>query len=119
MRTIASGRRAGLAVVLTCAAVLAMGAATGCAAPASSQPGMLSASIGGNAVALLKTAHTTFGTVLTNGAGYTLYWFSKDTPTTSGCDVACLDNWPPVTGTPRLAAGVRLPGELGTMVRSG
>lgn len=73
--------------------------------------------MGGNAVALLKTARTALGTVLTNGAGYTLYWFTKDAPTASACGDVCVSNWPPDTGTPRLAAGIRLSGTLGTIIR--
>jgi predicted lipoprotein with Yx(FWY)xxD motif len=49
---------------------------------------------------------------------HTLYWFSKDTAMSSACDDACMSNWPPVTGTPRPAAGVSLPGTLGTIIRS-
>jgi predicted lipoprotein with Yx(FWY)xxD motif len=114
MGTSAAGRRAWLGAVLVCAVMLA----PACASPSSSQPpGVLSASMGGNAVTLLKTARTALGTVLTNGAGYTLYWFTEDTPTSSGCGDICVTNWPPVTGAPRLAGGIRLPGTLGTIVR--
>ena len=107
--------RAGLAAVLAAAAALA----TACASSGSAQPpGILSATPGGNTVALLETARTPFGTILTNGTGYTLYWFSADTATTSACGDVCASNWPPVTGTPRPAAGLRLPGTLGTIIRS-
>jgi predicted lipoprotein with Yx(FWY)xxD motif len=113
MRTSVVIRRAGLAA----AALLACAGLAACSSSSSSAPGMLSASMGGNAVALLKTAHTALGTLLTNGAGYTLYWFSKDTPTASACGADCVSNWPPVTGRPRLTPGVRIPGALGTITR--
>jgi predicted lipoprotein with Yx(FWY)xxD motif len=101
------------------AAVAVAALATACASaqPPTSQPGILSASPGGNTVALLKTARTSFGTILTNATGYTLYWFTKDTATTSACGDVCASNWPPVTGTPRLATGARLHGTLGTLIR--
>jgi predicted lipoprotein with Yx(FWY)xxD motif len=109
-------RRAGLAVVLACAAALS----PACESAGSPQPpGILSANPGGNTVVLLQTARTAFGAILTSGTGYTLYWFSKDTATASACGDVCASNWPPVTGTPRPAAGVSLPGKLGTISRSG
>ena len=63
----------------------------------------------------LKT--TTIGgvTVLTNAAGFTLYSFAPDTPTTSHCNGTCAQNWPPVTG-PATASGVT--GTFGTIKRS-
>lgn len=100
------------------AALAAAALAAACGSPASSSPGILSASPDGGIVALLKTARTSFGTLLTNGTGYTLYWFTKDTATTSACGGVCASNWPPVTGTPRLAAGTRLHGALAAITRS-
>ena len=97
-------------------AVAALTAACGSPGPLST-PGILSASPGGNTVAFLQTSRTSFGTILTNATGYTLYWFTKDTATTSACGDMCASNWPPVTGTPRRAAGVRLRGTLGTIIR--
>ena len=85
----------------------------------SSQPHMLSASIGGNAVTYLKPVKTRgSGTVVANGTGYTLYWFSKDVPTWSYCTDTCVPQWPPVTGTPKVAPGAALPGQLGTIRRA-
>ena len=81
---------------------------------------MLSASIGGNAVTLLQPVKTRgSGTVVANGTGYTLYWFSKDTARPP----------PPVTHLRRavaagdrrakVAAGGTLAGRLGTIRRPG
>jgi len=61
---------------------------------------------------------TTKGMVLTNSAGLTLYWFVIDTPTKSNCNGACAAFWPPAKGTATAAAGVSLPGQLGTITRS-
>jgi predicted lipoprotein with Yx(FWY)xxD motif len=81
---------------------------------------MLSASMGGNAVAFLKPVTTrASGTVVANGTGYTLYWFSKDTATYTACDDRCVPQWPPVTGAPRDAPGDTLAGRFGTVRRPG
>jgi predicted lipoprotein with Yx(FWY)xxD motif len=69
--------------------------------------------------ATLKTEHTSLGTVLANGHGFTVYWFAADHGTKSACTSACAAVWPPVTGTPQAAAGVSLPGKLGTITRAG
>ena len=68
---------------------------------------------------VLKTGNTSLGTVLVDGSGYTVYWFAKDHGTTSACTGACASAWPLVTGTPRSASGVSLPGTLSTISRSG
>jgi predicted lipoprotein with Yx(FWY)xxD motif len=94
-------------------------ACAGTAHPSGSS-GVLSGTIGGNAVALLKTLRTpTSGTVVSSGTGYTLYWFSRDSARSSACDTLCIAQWPPVTGAPRPASGVTLPGTLGTITREG
>jgi predicted lipoprotein with Yx(FWY)xxD motif len=69
--------------------------------------------------ATLKTEHTSLGTVLANGHGFTVYWFAADHGTKSACTGACAAVWPPVTGTPQAATGVSLPGKLGTITRAG
>ena len=68
-------------------------------------------------VAVLKTDTTTLGTVLTNAQGFTIYWFAKDTSTSSSCTGACAAAWPPVIGMPQAAAGVKLTGKLGEIRR--
>jgi predicted lipoprotein with Yx(FWY)xxD motif len=56
--------------------------------------------------------------VLTDSAGFVLYWFALDTPTASNCNGSCATYWPPVIGTPSLASGVSLSGKLGTIKRA-
>ena len=90
------------------------GSAATPAAAASSQSGQSSSAT----TAMLKTAKTSLGTVLTDSKGFTLYWFAIDTPTSSKCTGSCTTFWPPVIGTPKAAAGVTLPGKLGTITRS-
>jgi predicted lipoprotein with Yx(FWY)xxD motif len=110
--------KAGRAAVLAVPAAAALLAAA-CASSSSSAPSLLSGSIGGNATTFVEPHKTvTSGTVVANGTGYTLYWFSKDTPTYTACDDVCVPQWPPATGTPKLAAGTTLPGTLGTLRRS-
>jgi predicted lipoprotein with Yx(FWY)xxD motif len=64
----------------------------------------------------LKTEQISGVTVLTNGNGFTLYWFAPDTSTTSACNGTCAAYWPPVTGTPTAGPGVT--GRLGTIRRA-
>jgi predicted lipoprotein with Yx(FWY)xxD motif len=56
--------------------------------------------------------------VLTDSAGFVLYWFALDTSSASNCNGSCATYWPPVLGTPSLASGVSLTGKLGTIKRS-
>jgi len=69
--------------------------------------------------AQLKTARISLGTVLTTVGGFTLYYYTKDTSTTSACNAACATAWPPLAGAPRAASGVTLTGKFGTIMRSG
>ena len=100
---------AGLAATLmiaACGSSTSSGSTSGAAAPASSAAASSSA---------LKTAKIGGATVLTNGKGFTLYWFAPDTSTTSKCNGSCATYWPPVKG-PVTASGVT--GKLGTIKRS-
>jgi predicted lipoprotein with Yx(FWY)xxD motif len=54
--------------------------------------------------------------VVTNSAGFTLYWFAPDTSTTSKCTGSCATYWPPVKGPATAMSGVT--GKLGTITRS-
>jgi predicted lipoprotein with Yx(FWY)xxD motif len=105
---------AGLAAALVIAACggssgsASSGGAASSAAPASSAP-----AAGGSA---LKTAKIDGATVVTNGKGFTLYWFVPDTAATSKCNGSCATFWPPVTGPATAGAGVT--GKLATITRS-
>ncbi|MGD0604918.1 MAG: hypothetical protein ABSA53_15110 [Streptosporangiaceae bacterium] len=54
--------------------------------------------------------------VLTNAAGFTLYWFVPDTSTASKCTGSCATYWPPVKGPATAMSGVT--GKLSTITRS-
>ena len=66
----------------------------------------------------IKTTTIDGRTVLTDSAGFVLYWFAPDTPTTSKCTGNCATFWPPLIGTPSLGSGVTLAGQLGTIKRA-
>jgi predicted lipoprotein with Yx(FWY)xxD motif len=106
--------------------LIALLAACGSKSPGSSSAGggsspsaaSSSSQSSSSATAMLKSAKTSLGTVLTDSKGMTLYWFAIDTPTSSKCSGSCTTYWPPVIGTPQAASGVTLPGKLGTITRS-
>jgi len=98
------------------AAAAATALVVGCSSSGTSPGGSSSGGSGQAAGAgSLKTAMIGGATVLTNGKGFTLYSFGPDTPTTSNCNGACAQNWPPVKG-PVTAPGVK--GTFGTIKRS-
>jgi predicted lipoprotein with Yx(FWY)xxD motif len=70
---------------------------------------------------VLKAETTRAGMVLASGSGLTLYYFSADKPGsgTSVCTGGCAAAWPPLAAPVKAPAGVRLPGPLGMITRSG
>jgi predicted lipoprotein with Yx(FWY)xxD motif len=60
----------------------------------------------GSTTLALKMATTSLGPVLVDGAGRTLYVFTKDEKNKSNCTAACLNAWPPLYGAPTAGAGV-------------
>ena len=102
---------AGLAATLliaACGSSTSSGSNTSsAAAPASS------AAVSGSA---LKTTTIGGAAVLTNGKGFTLYWFAPDTSAKSNCNGSCATYWPPVKGPVTVGAGVT--GKLATIKRS-
>ena len=58
------------------------------------------------------------GPVLADAKGLTLYWYAKDTRMSSACTGSCATAWPPLTGKPEAAMGVRLVGKFGTITRA-
>ena len=88
-------------------------------APSASAPApSATASAAAAAAVELKTESTKLGTVLADKKGKTVYWFAKDTSTTSACTGACATAWPPVLGMPQAASGSSLTGKFGTIRRS-
>ncbi len=66
----------------------------------------------------IRTATANGRVVLIDSAGFTLYWYTPDTATSSACTGACATAWPPLLGTPSFASGVSLTGKLGTIKRA-
>jgi predicted lipoprotein with Yx(FWY)xxD motif len=98
------------------AAVLAIAACGSSASSSSSPPaaGASSPAASSSGTTLMST--TINGThVLTNSAGFTLYWFVPDTSTASKCTGSCVTYWPPVKGPATAGSGVT--GTLGTITR--
>jgi len=56
--------------------------------------------------------------VVSNSAGFTVYWFAIDTPKKSNCNGACVSFWPPVPASAQLANMSSLPGKLGSIKRA-
>ena len=111
------GKRWLVPVSLAAAALIA----TGCGSSTTSTPNTSGTGTGSNASAgtsasTLKTAKIGGATVLTNGKGFTLYWFVPDTSTTSNCNGQCAQFWPPLKGPATKGAGVT--GTLATIMRS-
>jgi len=98
------------------AAVLAI-AACGSSASSSSSPPAAGASspAASSSGSMLRSTTINGTTVLTNSAGFTLYWFVPDTSTTSKCTGSCATFWPPVKGPAPTGSGVT--GTLGTITR--
>ena len=75
------------------------GGPTTSGAPATTTPGVT-----------LSTESSPVGPILATGSGHTLYDFSLDTSTTSGCTSStCTFVWPPLTvaGTPTIGPGLK------------
>jgi predicted lipoprotein with Yx(FWY)xxD motif len=108
-------------LLIAASLAVAVLAVTACASSSSSSstPAPSSTPAAGAASAssgtTLKT--TTIGgtQVLTNSAGFTLYWFAPDTSTTSKCTGSCSTYWPPVKGPASAGSGVT--GTLGVITR--
>ena len=96
------------------AAAFVIAACSSPSSPASSGGAASSAPAAGSSA--LKTAKIGGATVVTNGKGFTLYWFVPDTATTSKCNGSCATFWPPVKGPATAGAGVT--GKLATIKRA-
>lgn len=130
-------RLAGLAAAAGCALLL-----SACGAPAATVPAAgttttsttttsapmapttmapTSASASGSmadaATLALKMADTSLGSILVDGKGMTLYLYTKDSPSKSVCEDACLAAWPPLIGVPTVGSGVD-DSKLGSFQRS-
>ncbi len=56
--------------------------------------------------------------VVTNSAGFTVYWFALDTPKKSNCNGTCVAFWPAVPASAHLTNMSSLTGTFGSITRS-
>jgi predicted lipoprotein with Yx(FWY)xxD motif len=96
--------------------VAASAISTSAPAGASTHAGLATASASASSGTTLKTTKIHGVTVLTNAKGFTVYSFAPDNSTTSKCNGACAQAWPPVQGPAKAGPGVT--GKLATLKRS-
>ena len=106
---------------LVLAALAALAAALAACGGASAYGGSTNAVAGASVArkgAVVKLRKTTFGKVLVDARGRTLYLYTPDTKNTSACYGQCASFWPPLlsSGKPRAARGLKA-SLLGTTVR--
>jgi predicted lipoprotein with Yx(FWY)xxD motif len=77
-------------------------------APAGGGGTSTSAGGGGGAATVKTMEDPSYGTILTDGSGNTLYLFEQDQGTTTSCTTGCSSTWPALTatGTPTSGDGV-------------
>jgi predicted lipoprotein with Yx(FWY)xxD motif len=108
-----------LAACGSSAATNTSSSATKSASAMSSPSSSPSSGMASSGEATLEKVKTSIGPVLADAKGLTLYWYSKDTAMTSTCTGGCATAWPPLTGKPTGAMGVRFAGKFGTVSRAG
>jgi predicted lipoprotein with Yx(FWY)xxD motif len=65
------------------------------------------------------TTATSKSKVVTDAAGFTVYWFAIDTPKKSNCnDSTCVSFWPPLPASAKLTNMSSLPGTFGKITRA-
>jgi len=86
-----------LAVAAAAVAVAACGSSGGRAGLYGLGPSAPAAGASPEGSNALTLRHTTLGTILATGKGFTVYAFEADRGATSACTGACAAAWPPVT----------------------
>ncbi|RDV12166.1 hypothetical protein DXK94_02235 [Arthrobacter sp. RT-1] len=91
--------------------------ATSATAPAASVSPPSATSTTASAGVDLKTASTSAGTIVVDGKGMSVYFFTKDMKDsgTSACTDACLVAWPPVFASSETPSAEGVTGALGTI----
>jgi predicted lipoprotein with Yx(FWY)xxD motif len=121
---VAAGVAGAVGVALLVAACSSGSSSTGPAASSpptrasSSSAAPASGSASGSGPAVIATASSSAGTVLTDG-GRAVYLWAKDGTGMSACSGACAAAWPPVTTAGTVtASGAAMASDLGTITRS-
>jgi predicted lipoprotein with Yx(FWY)xxD motif len=73
---------------------------------------------GGSTASSGSGGATSTSKVVSNSAGFTVYWFAIDTPKKSNCNGACASFWPPVPASAQLTNMSALPGTFGKITRA-
>jgi predicted lipoprotein with Yx(FWY)xxD motif len=107
---------AGLAIAVLLVAACASSSSSSTSTPTATSSGAAAGASSGSSGTALASRTINGTLVLTNSAGYTLYWFVPDTSTTSKCTGSCATYWPPVKGPATAGSGVT--GTLGIITRS-
>ena len=87
------------------------------AGPSSTSTSSSASSSQAGAAVDLKTASSTAGSIVVDGKGMSLYFFTKDTKDsgTSACTGSCLVSWPPLTTNSGTPAAEGVTGKVGTI----
>jgi predicted lipoprotein with Yx(FWY)xxD motif len=64
------------------------------------------------------TTATSQSKVVTDAAGFTVYWFAIDTPKKSNCNGTCASFWPPLPSSAKLTNMSSLSGTIGKITRA-
>jgi predicted lipoprotein with Yx(FWY)xxD motif len=70
----------------------------------------------GSSKTVVRSGHTSLGSVLVNAKGLTLYLYGGDSASHLGCTGACTRTWPPLPG-PATATGAAKASAIGTVKR--
>jgi predicted lipoprotein with Yx(FWY)xxD motif len=107
----------GLVIAVLLVAACASSSSSSTSTPTATSTGTPAAGSSSSVSGTALASRTVNGTlVVTNSAGYTLYWFVPDTSTTSKCTGSCATYWPPVKGP--VTAGSGVTGTLGIITRA-
>ncbi|NUT70295.1 hypothetical protein [Pseudarthrobacter sp. C4D7] len=107
----------GLAILALAAALTGCGSSAG-TAPAAPSPSITSTAPSQASSAVdLRTASSAAGSIVVDGKGMSLYFFTKDTKGSgsSACTGSCLVQWPPLTTASGSPTAEGVTGTLGTL----
>ena len=69
------------------------------------------------AYSVMISTSASLGNYLVDGAGQTLYWYTKDSAGISACTGNCLKNWPAFTASSFIVPSALNPADFGTLTR--
>ena len=111
----------GALVLAACGSTSASSSSTSSTAPAGGSTSTTGTTSPGSANGVVDQAtSTSYGSILADSSGQTLYMLTADSATKSTCTGACVALWPPllVSGSPKAGTGVAA-SKFGTVTRAG